>query len=205
MRMAFTIVGRALRDLWQELGTVLIVQLLFLLGIVLILPAPPAILALFFYGNRIAHDEIASERDFLDALRRYWKPAWRWGVLNLLVIGLLTGDYFLTARLIDNTALASYVQGLYVALLAGWLLLQLFTLPFLFEQEEPRLLQALRNAAVLIGQNLVFVLVLGVLLVLSLAAGVLAFMLTFALGGAFLAFAGNRAVLAHLAPGRPGL
>lgn len=205
MRMAFTIVGRALRDLWQELGTVLIVQLLFLLGIVLILPAPPAILALFFYGNRIAHDEIASERDFLDALRRYWKPAWRWGVLNLLVIGLLTGDYFLTARLIDNMALASYVQGLYVALLAGWLLLQLFTLPFLFEQEEPRLLQALRNAAVLIGQNLVFVLVLGVLLVLSLAAGVLAFMLTFAFGGAFLAFAGNRAVLAHLAPGRPGL
>jgi uncharacterized membrane protein YesL len=202
--MAFTIVGRAFRDLWQELGTVLIVQLLFLLGILLILPAPPAVLALFFYGNRIAHDEVASERDFLDALRRYWTPAWRWGLLNLLVIGLLSGDYFLIARLTDNAAIASFIQGLYLALLAGWLLLQLFVLPFLFEQEEPRLLQALRNAAVLIGQNLLFVVALGVLLLLSLAAGVLAFMLTFAFGGAFLAFAGNRAVLAHLEGSRPG-
>ena len=36
------------------------------------------------------------------------------------------------------------------------------------------------------------------LLLLSLAAGVLAFMLTFAFGGAFVAFASNRAVLKDL-------
>jgi hypothetical protein len=59
-------------------------------------------------------------------------------------------------------------------------------------------LQALRNGIVFMGKNLIFVLVLAVFLMLSLIAGTLAFMLTFAFGGAFLAFAGNRAVLARL-------
>ena len=196
--MAFRILALAFRDTWQELWTILIVQLLFLLGIILILPGPPAILALFFYANRIAHGESATERDFLRAVRIYWGPAWRWGLLNLFMIGLLSGDYYLTARLTDNTNIASFIQGLYIALLAVWLLLQLFALPFLFEQKQPEVLRALRNAAVFIGKNLSFVLVFALLLLFSLAAGMLVFMLTFAFGGVFLAFAGNRAVLEHL-------
>jgi uncharacterized membrane protein YesL len=196
--MALKILGLAFRDTWQELWTILIVNLLFLLGVVLMIPGPPVTLALFYYGNRIAHGDDVNERDFLRAVREYWGPAWRWGWINLLVVGLLTGDYYLIARLTEDPAAASIFQGLYMALLAGWLLLQLFTLPFLFEQSEPRVLQALRNGIVFMGKNLIFVLVLAVFLMLSLIAGTLAFMLTFAFGGAFLAFAGNRAVLARL-------
>lgn len=196
--MAFRIVGLALGDTWQELWTLLIVQLLFLLATVLILPGPPAALALFFYGNRIAHGELASERDFLSAIRIYWGPAWRWGLANILVIGLLAGDHYLTGRVVTSPSLVGFLQGLYLALLIAWLLLQLFALPFLFEQTQPRVLQALRNAAVFVGQNMLFVLVFGLLLVLSLAAGTLAFMLSLVFGGAFLAFAGNHAVIEHL-------
>jgi hypothetical protein len=60
----------------------------------------------------------------------------------------------------------------------------------------------LRNAAVFIGRNLIFALALTLLLVLSLTAGTLAFMLTFAFGGAFVAFASNRAVLERMARGQ---
>jgi len=116
--MAFKILEMSFRDVWQELWTILIVQLLFLLGHILIIFGPPVTVALFFYGNRIAHDEMATERDFLNAIRQYWKPAWRWGGLNLLVIGLLVGDYYLTGRWFDNVNLASFLQGLCVALLA---------------------------------------------------------------------------------------
>jgi uncharacterized membrane protein len=197
--MALKILGLSFRDTWQEFWTILIVHLLFLLGNILIIPGPPATVALFYYGNRIAHDETANERDFLHAIRHYWSPAWRWGLINLVVIGLLIGDYYLTGKLAGNTNTAHFLQGLYIALLAGWLLLQLFALPFLFEQEQPSVRQALRNASVFIRRNLFFVLVLALLLGLSLVAGTLAFMLTFAFGGAFLAFAGNRAVLQDLA------
>jgi hypothetical protein len=195
---AFRILRLAFRDTWQELWTILVVHLLFLLSIILILPGPPAMLALFFYGNRIAHGETATERDFLYAIRQYWGPAWRWGFINLFVIGLLTGDYYLVGGLTENTEMAAFVQGLYVTLLAGWLVLQLFTLPFLFEQEQPRVVQALRNAVLFIRRNLIFALVLAFLLGLSLAAGVPVFMLTFAFGGAFVAFASNHAILQEL-------
>jgi len=196
--MAFRIIGMAFRDIWQELWTILIVQLLFLLGQFLIVLGPPATIALFFYGNRIAHDEIATERDFLNAIRQYWKPAWRWGGLNILVIGLLAGDYYLTGRWSGNPDLASFLQGLYVALLIFWLLLQIFALPFLFEQEQPSVVQALRNSTILVRKNLLLVIVLAFLLAISLALGTLAFMLTFVFGSALIAFAGNHAVLETL-------
>ncbi|HJQ15310.1 MAG TPA: hypothetical protein VJ830_11230 [Anaerolineales bacterium] len=197
--MAFKILGLAFRNTWQELWTILVIQLLFLLAVILVIPAPPAILALFHYGNRVAHDESANERDFLRSIHQYWRPAWRWGLMNILIIGLLTGDYYLVENLTNHTMSMSFVQGLYLTLLASWLLLQLFTLPFLFEQTEPQVLQALRNAAVFLKRNLILAIVLGLLLALSLMAGALLFMLTFAFGGAFLAFAGNHAVLRDLA------
>src|ERR1044071_4540457 len=99
MSSALKIIGLSFRDVWQELWTILIVHLLFLLGIILILPGPPVMLALFFYGNQIAQGERATERDFLEAVRRYWKPAWRWGLINLLIIGVLTGDYYLIGKM----------------------------------------------------------------------------------------------------------
>jgi hypothetical protein len=197
--IAFKVLSLAFRDTWQELWTILIVHLLFLVANLLVITGPPATLALFYYGNRIAHGEIATERDFLHAIRQYWGPAWRWGLLNLFMIGLLTGDYYLAGRLTESTQMAAFIQGLYVILLTGWLVLQLFTLPFLFEQKEPLVLQALRNAVVFIRRNLILVLVLGLLLALSLLAGTLAFMLTFVFGGAFMAFASNHAILQELA------
>ncbi len=196
--MAFHILGRAFRDVWQELWTILIIQLLFLLGQLLIIFGPPVTVALFYYGNRIAHDELATERDFLSAVRQYWKPAWRWGGLNLLAIGLLAGDYYLTGRWLSVPTVSAFLQGLYAALLVLWLLLQLFALPFLFEQEQPSVRQALRNSSVFIRKHWLLVIVLALLLGISLAVGTLAFMLTFVFGAAQTAFTGNHAILEAL-------
>lgn len=190
--------GRAIQDTWRELWTILLVNLLFLLANLLVVLGPPATLALFFYANRIAHGESATERDFLGAMRTYWKPAWRWGLLNLAVIGILTIDYFLIERVVANASRSSFFQGLYLTLLTTWLLVQVFTPPFLFEQEQPSVIQALRNTVVFLSRNLVFALVLGLLLVLSLAIGTLLFMLSLAFGAALVAFASNHAVLEAL-------
>ena len=199
MRSALKVLRLSFQDLWQELWTILIVHLLFLLGNILIISGPPAMVALFSYGNRIAHGETADERDFLNAIRKYWGPAWRWGFMNLLVIGLLAGDYYLTGKTANHSNTIYFIQSLYVTLLAGWLLLQIFALPFLLEQEQPSVFQAWRNAAVFVGRNLMFVFMLLLLLVLSLTVGMAVFMLSFAFGGAFIAFAGNRAVMEHIA------
>ncbi len=179
--------------------TILIVHLIFLFGNIVIIAGPPVTVALFFYGNRVAHGEMVDERDFLRAIGSYWKPAWRWGFLNLLIFGLLLGDYYFTGKFIPALDTAHFLQGLYIMLISVWLLIQIFALPFLFEQEQPLVWQALRNAVVFIRNNLLFAVVLALLLLLSLLLGTLAFMLTFVFGGALIAFAGNHAVVEHLA------
>ena len=199
MRAALKTLGWSLRDVWKELWTILVVHLIFLFGNLSIVLGPPVTVAMFFYGNRIAHDEVVDERDFLQAIRDYWKPAWRWGFVNLSIIVLLAGDYYLTAKLLDDADVVYWVQGFYITLLIGWLVVQVFALPFLFEQERPLVTQALRNSVIFIRRNLIFVLMLALLLAFSLTLGVLTFMLTFVVGGALIAFASNHAVLDHLA------
>lgn len=182
-----------LRELWTDLWTALVVNLLWTLSVCLIIPGPAATLALFYYASRLAHGEVADLNDFWQAFRCCWGTGWRWGAVNLLVIGLLAGDAILTEQ-ISTAALAPFVQGFYLAALAGWLVVQLYALSFLFEQDQLSVRQALRNAAVMAGKNPGFTLALAGLLALVLAFGTLFFMLSFAFGGVILAGMGTRAV-----------
>jgi hypothetical protein len=86
--------------------------------------------------------------------------------------------------------------------LGVWLLLQLYVLPLLFEQEVPSIKLALRNGAVMLGRNPLFSATLGALLVLALLVGTLLFAVSLAAGGVFLALVGNHAVLNRLAAHR---
>jgi hypothetical protein len=192
------VIRKSLGDLWADLWTTAVINLAWLFCQVLVLPGPPATLALFYYGNRLAHGEIADVWDFWRALRSYWRPAWRWGLVNLALLFILIGDIRLTGKP-DSSTITQFVQGFYIALLGGWLLLQLYAIPFLFEQEKPEVRTALRNAALMTGRNPVFSLGLMLFLILILAVGSLLFLLSVAGGAVFLAIAGNRAVLDRLA------
>ncbi len=197
MTSALRAVRAGLKDTWQDFFSTALCNLLWLLANLLVVPGPPATLALVYYANRLAHGEAADLGDFWRAFLRYWGPAWRWGIVNLVVIAFFACDAILTGQY-GNTLWSQYLQGLYVALLAGWLVLQFFALPFLFEQETTSVRQALRNGAVLVGRNPGFALALTGFLALLLALGTLAFMLTFAFGAVIVACAGNRAVLNRL-------
>lgn len=194
----WSIVRQSLGDLWNDLWSTAMINLAWLICQVLVLPGPPATLALFYYGNRLAHGEMADIGDFWHALRRSWRPAWRWGLVNLALIGLLIGDVRLTGGM-GPGAPARFAHSFYLAVLGGWCLMQLYSLPFLFEQEEASLRLALRNAAVMIGRNPTFSFGLMLLLAMTLVVGTLFFLFSVAGGAIFLAIAGNRAVLNRLA------
>jgi uncharacterized membrane protein YesL len=198
MSEIWDIVKQSLGDLWNDLWSTAVINLAWLVCQVLVLPGPPATLALFYYGNRLAHGEIADIGDFWQALRRYWQPAWWWGLVNLAVFFLLIGDVHLMGGM-DQSPAARFGQSFYLAALGGWCLLQIYALPFLFEQEEASVRLALRNAATMIGRNPAFSLEFMLLLALTLAIGTLLFLFSVAGGAVFLAVAGNRAVLNRLA------
>ena len=194
---ALRILILSLRDTWLDLWTVLVCNIVWLISVLLIIPGPPVTLALFYYANQTIHEETVNVSDFFKAIPRFWWTGWRWGILNLIVLTLLVGDVILTSYQ-SQTQPSIFFSGIYFTIIAFWLLLQTFTLSFLLEQEKPSVLQALRNGVVMIGKNPVFSLSFLFLLLLTLTLGTIAFMLSVALGGALVAFAGNRAVLNRL-------
>ncbi len=199
MREAWQVVRAALHDAWGDLLTTALVNVMWL-GLTLpLVTAPPATLALFAVGNRLAHGEPTDPRDFLPALGRYFGVGWRWGALQLVVLALLAGDLVLSGRLAGDSVAGRLVQGFYLAALAIWLLLQLYVLAFLCEQQEPSLRTALRNGALMLGNNLVFSATLGLLVLLALISGTVFFFVSIAAGGVFLALVGSHAVLNRLA------
>ncbi|HSJ53597.1 MAG TPA: YesL family protein [Anaerolineae bacterium] len=198
MKDAWSVVRAALAHTWHDLITTALVNLAWLLLCLPVVTAPPATLALFYTANRMARGEVTDAGDFFRALPRYFWPAWRWGLLNLAMLALLVGDILLSGRLGAGSGGARLVQGLYLAGLAFWLLLQLYVLAFFFEQEEPSLRLALRNGALMLGTNPVFSTSLLLLVLLALLLGSLLFFVSLAAGGLFVALVANHAVLNRL-------
>ena len=191
------IIRAALHDAADDLFTTAVVHLLWLILTLLVVTAPPATVALFYYSNRKAHGEVTDVGDFFFALRRYFRPAWRWGLANSFVIFFLWGDFILTGRLIEGAA-AQLIQGFYLALLIVWLFLQLYALPIMFEQTEPSLRLAWRNAAVMLGKNIGFSMALAMALVIVLLISTFFFLVIMAAGGLLIALIANHAVLNRL-------
>jgi len=185
-------------DIWKDLWTSLVCNTIWLFANLLIIPGPPATIALYDYANRQAHGEEPDHKDFWNSFKKSWDIGWRWGAINLLFLPILFIDFYLSSK-ISNPTLESYLVGLYIAMGLGWFLLQFFALPFLFEQDKMKVWTALRNAVVMIGRNIYFVLVILFFLVVILIIGTLVSLLSVMFGGIFIALLGNRAVLNRLA------
>ncbi len=194
---ALKIVLLSLRDTWLDLWTSLVCNVVWLIANMLIIPGPPVTLALFYYTNQVVHEETVNISDFFKAIPHFWSTGWRWGILNLVILFFLIGDLILTSYQ-SQTQGAIFFSGIYITLMLFWILLQIFALPFLLEQEKTSVFQALRNGIVMIGKNPIFSLSFLFFILVTLILGTVAFMLSVAFGGALVAFAGNRAVLNQL-------
>ena len=189
----------SLKEIWEDLWTMLVVNSLWIIANLLIIPGPPATIALHAYANRLVHGEVTDHSNFWQAFKHSWGVGWCWGAVNLVALALLGINYYLVSNALDVN-LGSFLQGLYIAVGLGWFLLQFFALPFLFEQEHMKVGQALRNSALMIGRNLGFSFLFGLSLLVFLALTTLTFALGIMYGAVFLALAGNFTVNDQLAP-----
>jgi len=176
----------------------LVVSLLWLLANVLVIPGPPATLTLFYYSSCTAHGEVCDFGDLWREFRRSWGTGWRWGILNIAALLVLVGDVYLTGQLAWSLTTIRYVQGIYFTLAAVWMLVQVYALAFLREQEKTSIRMALRNGAVLLGRNIFFSIVLALIAGLILLAGIPLFMLSAFFGAVFVAGVGCHAVIDRL-------
>lgn len=135
-----------LADSYLSLIPLISLNIIWFVCTVPLLTAIPATAALFYATNRLAHGGNADWRTFFEGFRVCFRRSWAWGLMNLLIGGGLVGYFFYFSQLQDNVGFWARAAVCVAAFL--WLMIQLYTFPLLLEQEQPRLLQALRNSLV---------------------------------------------------------
>jgi uncharacterized membrane protein YesL len=203
MDRPWSILGRALRDAWDEMFILVLCNLLWAVACLLVIPGPPATAALFCVTNQVAQGRFAKVADFWQALKQYFLEGWKWGLLNLVAIYILVyAAYFYNSGFFPEPY-GFILAVLSLLLLAGWLSTQLFAFPFWLEQSDRRIGLALRNALVLQAQN---PLLMGMIVLLVIAVGVLTGMfvpLIAIITPSFLTLVGNTVVVAKVEALRP--
>jgi uncharacterized membrane protein YesL len=173
MRHAFRIFWEALKDFWDELFTLILMNIVTVLLAIPVVTFPPAMAGLWSVANLVAKGRTAHWSDYFEGFRHYFLKAWGLALLNILVaIIVFTNVRFYTpdnAPFDINPTLSLWVQALFAGMALVWLLLQVYPLAMLLEQEDRRLRVALRNAVVLFIAHPGFTIVL-VLLMLIVAA-----------------------------------
>ena len=212
---AMSVFWQSLRDTWEELLPLTVVNiawflswalplfavvslavpvltvLLLLLGVFLF---PMSTAGIYYVTHRVARGKTFHFADFIDGVRLYWWRAILWLLANILVIWLIFVNlWFYSSRVQGVWGLV--IGGFWLALMFFWIVMQLYFWPMLIQLEEPRMLMAWRNSALLILVNpfyaFFFVSFTALIAVLS---GVVAIILIFA-GMTIIALLGNNAVL----------
>ena len=153
---------------------------------------PPATAGLYALANRIAYGEPPHAAHFFAGARRYGALSFRWALVNL-VAGSLIYAGFAVADLpgLGRVAL--------ILVLGGWIAVQFYVWPLLFEAPHKRLLPALRTAPLLaLAAPLYTVTLLWAVALIILTAAAIAEPLG-ALAAGFVALIGNLAVTERLA------
>ena len=168
---------RALKVFWSSLGG-LYYELFLLIGVnlawlglsVLVVTAPPATAGVYYLANQIARGESVSFGLFVEGMRRYFRRSWLLAIIVVVISVLLGGNLIFYANFANPwVRLLSVLWGY---LIVFWLAMLIYLFPLLIEQEDKSLLLILRNAALLVLDNVAFTLTLGFLLLLFLLLNV---------------------------------
>lgn len=171
MRDALRVVRAAIVDLWDNAFLVIFCSLVWLFLVLLIIPGPPATIAIFSISRSIVANEYLLEfRDYLRAVWRNFGVGWRWAAINIPVLLILAVDIRVVPQMFSTTIAASIQLAFYLAL-GFWIVVNWYALAFLFQQEKASVLQALRNGGVVLlrypGFSLVLIVATAALLALT--------------------------------------
>ncbi len=199
MKDTLQVVRRAFIDLWDHLFLVVFCSLVWLFLFLLIIPGPPATLALFDMAERIARREHLLEfRDYLRSVRARFGVGWRWAAINIPVLAILVIDISAIPRMF-SPSVAVPVQWFFIVALALWLVVNWYALAFLFQQKEMSVRQALRNGAVLLLQHPLFAFVLAIITAILLWLSLILIIVNLLFGPMVVALISTHAVLDRVA------
>lgn len=134
----------ALIDFWDALIPIVGINIAWFVLTILVVTAFPAFGGIYYATNRIAHGESVNLGTFFEGFKEYFWTSWKWGLVNLLVYSILASNIWFYGQLEGWGFLA--LQSLSFSLILIYTCLQIYTFPFLLEQDEPSIKIALRNS-----------------------------------------------------------
>jgi uncharacterized membrane protein YesL len=206
MRDAFRILSESLQDVYGEILLVVPLSLVTLLLQLPLITGPPALAAMWAVGNQIARGEAVGRQDYWVSFKEHFWSSWRLTVLNLLVLGVVAANlwfYAPSSNPLDlSVSLASWIEGVWIAVLLLWLLMAQHHLALIMEQKDQRLRVTLRNGAVLLMRHPALCVLELIFIALAVALSALLVVPWFVITPAFLAVLTNNAVLLLVRPDR---
>jgi hypothetical protein len=164
MKHVFRVFWEALKEFWDELFLLMLMNVVTVLLVIPVITFPPALAGLWSAANLVAKGRSIHWSDYFEGFRRYFWKAWGLALLNILVaVILFTNIRFYTPANVPfdiSPSVSLWIQALFVGVTLLWVIVQMYPLALLFEQQDQRLRVALRNAAVLLIANPGFTIVL---------------------------------------------
>lgn len=143
---AFIIMGRVLKATYEDLFLCVGASVLWWLGAILVVTAAPATMGVNRVTNRLANYKRSSIDEFWDGARQHIGRGW----LMLLIMVLAPPAIIFNLWFYSNfTNWVRFVTLLWVWVLLFFLILAQYAFPFLWQQDNPKVFQALRNSVVL--------------------------------------------------------
>lgn len=171
MSDALAVLKRALARWWAELITLTVLNVIWLACQLVVIPGPPATATMYAAARRLAEGEHLFGRDVWDDFRSVFWRAWQWGLANLVVVGVALGNFYAYRGV--SGASWGLLRLLWGAILAGWLLVQVFYWPFFYEQEDRSFRTTLANSGKMLLLNPGFGLFISLFSLALAVAGVL--------------------------------
>ena len=155
---AIRVIGRSLRDIWDEMLLLGLMNIVTLLAQATIVLGPPAMAGLHAMCNRVANGFAISWDNYLQACRTYFVRSWIFAVPPILISALIVYNFLFYGTFAATWAV--WVQGAWLAGLIFVTAIQFYMFPFLMEQDDKRWRMALRNSALVAGANPLYTVVL---------------------------------------------
>lgn len=188
----WTVFSKTAVDMWEDLLHLMLFNLICFVGGVLIVPLPFLLFGLFGVAYEIGQGNAIKLNHFFGTIRRTWRLAAVWGVINLVIWGIIAYSLFILVQIDSQVAIFLRVSIVGLALI--WAVLQPLMLAVYPRLVKPSFKMALQNGGAVIGLAPIRVLFWFVWVSLFLLAAVVVTPIMFFLGLAVVAIFTNRFV-----------
>jgi hypothetical protein len=170
MRAALDVFWETVRDWYNGMVGLAVMNFAWLLCSLTVILLPPATAGIATVTNSIAHGTGAHFNDLWRGMQRYAWVSYRWALVNIAAAAIFVVCFSFYGA--AGGTLGVFIQALFAVAGLVWIAVQFYVWPFLIEQENKRLRIALKNALFLTLANPAYTFILlgmaAVALVISL-------------------------------------